>query len=91
LGLDPSDTNYMYRCGHPSISRIYSRGIHATLIDTWYNIKVTNQGDIMKKKKICPLSKLTQKEKDEMNARTRARLGPNWETTREEVAKRWGI
>tara|TARA_R110001592_G_scaffold3327_1_gene18503 strand:+ start:397 stop:537 length:141 start_codon:yes stop_codon:yes gene_type:complete len=43
------------------------------------------------KSKICPLSKLTQKQKEEMNARTRAQLGPDWETTREEVTKRWGI
>jgi len=41
--------------------------------------------------KICPLSKLTQKEKEEMNARTRAQLGPDWETTREEITKRWRI
>jgi len=34
---------------------------------------------------------LTKKEKEELNARTRARLGPDWETTREEVRKRWGI
>jgi len=44
-----------------------------------------------KKSKICPLLKLTQKEKEEMNARTRAQLGPDWETTREEITKRWSI
>jgi len=43
------------------------------------------------KSKTCPLSNLTQKEKDKINVRTRAQLGPDWETTREEVAKRWGI
>ena len=60
-------------------------------IGTHYKV-IIKQGEIMKRKsKDCPLSKLTQKEKEEINARTRARLGPDWETTREEVAKRWGI
>ena len=44
-----------------------------------------------KKPGACPITGLTRKEKEEMNAQTRARLGPNWETTRDEVRERWGV
>ena len=37
---------------------------------------------------VCMFPQLTQKEKEEMNARTRAELGPDWETTRDEMRER---